>query len=227
MLLLSVDLGCSDEILTVTALLSVENPFFRPKDKQAQADMKKAKFHQAEGDHLTLLTVYKGWEAAKFSNPWCFENFVQARSMKRAQDVRKQLVTIMDRYKLDIVSAGKNYKKICKAITAGFFTNAAKKDPQEGYRTLVDQNPVYIHPSSAIFNKNPEWVIYHELVLTTKEYMRNIMVIEAKWLTELAPAFYKPADPNKMTKQKRMEKIEPLYDRFNPKDSWRLSRRKG
>jgi ATP-dependent RNA helicase DHX8/PRP22 len=227
MLLLSVDLGCSDEILTITALLSVENPFFRPKDKQAQSDMRKAKFHQAEGDHLTLLTVYKGWEAAKFSNPWCFENFLQARSMKRAQDVRKQLVTIMDRYKLDIISAGKNYKKICKAITAGFFTNAAKKDPQEGYRTLVDQNPVYIHPSSALFNKNPEWVIYHELILTTKEYMRNIMVIEAKWLTELAPAFYKTADPNKMTKVKRMQKIEPLHDRFNPKDSWRLSRRKG
>eukprot|EP00550_Attheya_septentrionalis_P002543 CAMPEP_0198285030 /NCGR_PEP_ID=MMETSP1449-20131203/4355_1 /TAXON_ID=420275 /ORGANISM="Attheya septentrionalis, Strain CCMP2084" /LENGTH=1204 /DNA_ID=CAMNT_0043982267 /DNA_START=100 /DNA_END=3714 /DNA_ORIENTATION=- len=227
MLLLSVDLGCSDEILTITALLSVDNPFYRPKDKQAQADMKKAKFHQAEGDHLTLLAVYKGWEAAKFSNPWCFENFVQARSMKRAQDVRKQLVTIMDRYKLDIVSAGKNYKTICKAIAAGFFTHAAKKDPQEGYRTLVDQNPVYIHPSSAVFNKNPEWVIYHELILTTKEYMRNILVIDAKWLIELAPAFYKTADPNKMTKAKRMQKIEPLFDRFNPKDSWRLSKRKG
>jgi len=227
MLLFSVDLGCSDEILTITALLSVENPFFRPKDRQGQADMRKAKFHQAEGDHLTLLAVYKGWETAKFSNPWCFENFVQARSMRRSQDVRKQLVTIMDRYKLDILSAGSNYKTICKAITAGFFTNAAKKDPQEGYRTLVDQNPVYIHPSSALFNKNPEWVIYHELVLTTKEYMRNIMVIDAKWLTELAPAFYKVADPNKMTKQKRMEKIEPLFDRFNPKDSWRLSKRKG
>ena len=197
------------------------------KEYKGQADMKKAKFHQAEGDHLTLLAVYKGWEASKFSNPWCFENFIQARSMKRAQDVRKQLVTIMDRYKLDILSSGKNYKKICMAITAGFFTNAAKKHPQEGYLTLVDQNPVYIHPSSAVFNKNPEWVIYHELVLTTKEYMRNIMVIDAKWLIELAPSFYKKADPNRMTKAKRMEKIEPLFDRFNPKDSWRLSRRKG
>ncbi|KAL7497263.1 hypothetical protein ACHAWT_005906 [Skeletonema menzelii] len=227
MLLLSVDLGCSDEVLTITSLLSVDNPFYRPRDKQGQADMKKAKFHQAEGDHLTLLAVYKGWEASKFSNPWCFENFIQARSMKRAQDVRKQLVTIMDRYKLDILSSGKNYKKICMAITAGFFTNAAKKHPQEGYLTLVDQNPVYIHPSSSVFNKNPEWVIYHELVLTTKEYMRNIMVIDAKWLIELAPSFYKKADPNRMTKAKRMEKIEPLFDRFNPKDSWRLSRRKG
>jgi len=227
MLILSVDLGCSEEILTITAMLSVENPFYRPRDKQAQADMKKAKFHQAEGDHLTLLTVYKGWEASKFSNPWCFENFIQARSMKRAQDVRKQLVTIMDRYRLDLISAGKNYKLIQKAITAGFFTNAAKKDPQEGYRTLVDQNPVYIHPSSSLFQKNPEYVIYHELVLTTKEYMRNIMVIDAKWLVELAPAFYKQADPHKLTKAKRKEKIEPLHDRFNPKDAWRLSKRKG
>lgn len=227
MLILSVDLGCSEEILTITAMLSVENPFYRPKEKQAQADMRKAKFHQAEGDHLTLLTVYRGWEASKFNNPWCFENFIQARSMRRAQDVRKQLVTIMDRYRLLLISSGKNHKIICKAITAGFFTNAAKKDPQEGYRTLVDQNPVYIHPSSALFNKNPEYVIYHELVLTTKEYMRNIMVIDAKWLTELAPNFYKTADPHKITKQKRKEKIEPLFDRFNPKDAWRLSRRKG
>jgi hypothetical protein len=31
------------------AMLSVENPFYRPKDKAAQADMKKAKFNQAEG----------------------------------------------------------------------------------------------------------------------------------------------------------------------------------
>merc|ERR1712216_573473 len=170
---------------------------------------------------------YKQWEAAKFSNPWCFENYIQARAMRRGQDVRKQLVTILDRYKIPITSAGKNMKLIQKAIAAGFFTNAARKDPQEGYRTMGESNIVYIHPSSAIFNKNPEWVIYHELVLTTKEYMRNIMVIDAKWLIELAPSFYTKADPNKMTKAKRMEKIEPLFDRFNPKDSWRLSRRKG
>jgi len=227
MLLLSVDLNCSHEILTITAMLSVENPFYRPKEKQAQADMKKAQFHQEEGDHITLLTVYNAWERSKFSNPWCFENFIQARSMRRAQDVRKQLITIMDRYKLNIYSAKENYKVICKAITAGFFVHAAKKDPQEGFRTLVDQNPVFIHPSSSLFNKNPEMVIYHELVLTTKEYMRNILVIEPKWLIELAPKFFRAADPNKMTKAKRMEKIEPLYDRFAPKDAWRLSRRKG
>lgn len=67
-------------------------------DKQAMADQKKAKFHQAEGDHLTLLAVYNSWKNNKFSNAWCFENFVQARSLRRAQDIRKQLLGLMDRY---------------------------------------------------------------------------------------------------------------------------------
>lgn len=50
-----------------------------------QADQKKAKFFQAEGDHLTLLAVYEGWKVSKFSNLWCQENFIQSRSMRRAQ----------------------------------------------------------------------------------------------------------------------------------------------
>lgn len=98
MLIASVELGCSEEILSIVAMLSVQSVFYRPKEKQGQADSKKAKFHQPEGDHLTLLTVYNGWKAANFSNPWCYENFIQARSMRRAQDVRKQLLGIMDRY---------------------------------------------------------------------------------------------------------------------------------
>ncbi|XP_058725362.1 probable pre-mRNA-splicing factor ATP-dependent RNA helicase DEAH5 isoform X2 [Vicia villosa] len=226
MLLASVDLGCSDEILTIIAMIQTGNIFYRPREKQAQADQKRARFFQPEGDHLTLLAVYESWKNKNFSGPWCFENFVQSRSLRRAQDVRKQLLTIMDKYKLDVVSAGKNFTKIRKAITAGFFFHAARKDPQEGYRTLVGNQPVYIHPSSALFQRQPDWVIYHELVMTTKEYMREVTVIDPKWLVELAPRFFKVADPTKMSKRKRQERIEPLYDRYNEPNSWRLSKRR-
>ncbi|GMH18081.1 hypothetical protein Nepgr_019922 [Nepenthes gracilis] len=201
MLLASVDLGCSDEILTVIAMIQTGNIFYRPREKQAQADQKRAKFFQPEGDHLTLLAVYEAWKAKNFSGPWCFENFVQSRSLRRAQDVRKQLLSIMDKYKLDVVSCGKDFTKIRKAITAGFFFHAARKDPQEGYRTLVENQPVYIHPSSALFQRQPDWVIYHELVMTTKEYMREVTVIDPKWLVELAPRFFKVSDPTKMSKR--------------------------
>ena len=59
-----------------------------PQDKQAIADQRKAKFHQPEGDHLTLLAVYNAWRNNKFSNPWCYENFVQARSLRRWEGER-------------------------------------------------------------------------------------------------------------------------------------------
>ncbi|XP_062382416.1 ATP-dependent RNA helicase DHX8-like [Sardina pilchardus] len=224
MLIMSVHLGCSEEMLTIVSMLSVQNVFYRPKDKQMQADQKKAKFHQPEGDHLTLLSVYNSWKNNKFSNPWCFENFIQARSLRRAQDIRKQMLGIMDRHKLDMVSCGKATVRVQKAICSGFFRNAAKKDPQEGYRTLIDQQVVYIHPASALFNRQPEWLVYHELVLTTKEYMREITTIDPRWLVEFAPAFFKVSDPTRLSKQKKMQRLEPLYNRYEEPNAWRISR---
>ena len=118
-----------------------------------------------------------------------------------------------DRHKLDVVSCGKTTSRAQKAITSGFFRNAARKDPQEGYRTVTDNQVVYIHPSSALFNRQPEWVVYHELVLTTKEYMREVTTIDPKWLVEFAPAFFKMGNPTKLSKRKRQERLEPLYNR--------------
>jgi ATP-dependent RNA helicase DHX8/PRP22 len=224
MLIMSVHLGCSEEILTIVSMLSINNVFYRPKDKQTESDSKKAKFNQAEGDHITLLSVYNSWKANKFSNDWCFKNFIQARTLKRAQDVRKQLLGIMDRHKLDVVTCGKSTAKVQKAICSGFFRNAAKKDPQEGYRTLVDGQVVYIHPSSALFNRQPEWVVYHELVMTTKEYMREVTTIDPKWLVEFASAFFKFADPTKLSKHKKQLRLEPLYNKYEEANSWRISR---
>ena len=179
-LIFSVDMGCSDELLSIVAMLSVQTVFYRPKEKQQQADQKKAKFHDPHGDHLTLLNVYNGWKKSKFSNPWCFENFIQARNMRRAQDVRLQLVSIMERYKHQVVSCGRNTIKVRQALCSGFFRNAARKDPQEGYKTLIEGTPVYMHPSSAMFGKPAEHVIFHTLVLTTKEYMHCTTGIEPK-----------------------------------------------
>ena len=225
-LLYSVDVGCSDEMLSVVAMLSVQTVFYRPKEKQQQADQKKSKFHDPHGDHLTLLNVYNGWKQSKFSSPWCFENFIQARSMRRAQDVRQQLSNIMDRFRLRLVSCGRNTMKVRQALCSGFFRNAARKDPQEGYRTLIESTPVYLHPSSAMFGKPTEHVIFHTLVLTTKEYMHCTTGIEPKWLVEAAPTFFKVAPTDRLSKRKKAERIQPLYNRFAGEDDWRLSAQK-
>ena len=128
------------------------------------------------------------------------------------------------RYKHDILSAGRDYNRVRRAICSGFCRNAAKKDPQEGYKTLVEGTPVYIHPSSALFNRPPEWLIYNELILTTREYCHTVTAIEPKWLVEVAPQFFKVADANKISKRKKQEKIEPLYNKYEKPDEWRLSK---
>jgi ATP-dependent RNA helicase DHX8/PRP22 len=225
-LIAAVELGCSDEVLSIVAMLSIPTIFYRPKEKQTQADQKKAKFHDPHGDHLTLLNVYNGWKQNKFANPWCFENFIQARSMRRAKDVRDQLVKIMERYKHPIVSCGRNTQKVRQALCSGFFRNSARKDPSEGYKTLVEGTPVYLHPSSALFGKQAEWVIYHTLVLTSKEYMHCTSAIEPKWLVEAAPTFFKVAPSDRLSKRKKAERIQPLYNKFAGEDDWRLSAQK-
>lgn len=67
-------------------------------------------------------------------------------------------------------------------------------------------------------------VVYHELVLTTKEYMREVTAIDPKWLVEFAPKFFKFSDPTKLSKQKKQQKIEPLYNKYEEPNSWRISR---
>uniref|UniRef100_A0AC35TR15 RNA helicase n=1 Tax=Rhabditophanes sp. KR3021 TaxID=114890 RepID=A0AC35TR15_9BILA len=224
LLIMSVDLGCSDDILTIVSMISVQNVFYRPKEKQEQADQKRSKFNQPEGDHVTLLAIYKSWQHANYSSQWCFDNFIQAKTMKRAQDVRKQLLSIMERHKFKVVSCGKNYQKVQKAICSGFFRNAAKKDPQEGYRTLTDGQNVYLHPASALYQQQSEWVVYHELMMTTKEYMREITAIEPKWLVEFAPSFFRISDHTKLSANKKHQKIDPLHNKFEAADAWRISK---
>ena len=68
------------------------------------ADNARVNFFRPGGDHLTLLNVYDQWVETGYSTQWCFENFIQHRSMKRARDVREQLEGLMERVEIEISS---------------------------------------------------------------------------------------------------------------------------
>lgn len=192
MLIASEKYKCVEQILTITAMLSVNNAiFYRPKDKVVHADNARVNFFRPGGDHLTLLNVYDQWVETGYSTQWCFENFIQHRSMKRARDVREQLEGLMERVEIEISSNPNDSVPIRKAITAGYFYHTARLSKSGQYRTVKHQQTVMIHPNSSLFQEQPRWVIYHELVFTTKEFMRQIIEIENKWLLEVAPHYYK------------------------------------
>ncbi|KAM4579651.1 pre-mRNA-splicing factor ATP-dependent RNA helicase DHX16 [Odontesthes bonariensis] len=191
MILASEQYKCSEEVLTIAAMLSVNNSiFYRPKDKVVHADNARMNFVVPGGDHLVLLNVYTQWVESGFSTQWCYENFIQFRSMRRARDVRDQLEGLMDRIEVEVVSCDGDGMPIRKAVTAGYFYHTARLS-KGGYKTVKHQQTVYVHPNSSLFEEQPRWLIYHELVFTTKEFMRQVIEIESGWLLEVAPHYYK------------------------------------
>jgi ATP-dependent RNA helicase DHX8/PRP22 len=228
MLLAAVDLGCADDVITIVAMLSVQTIFYRPREKQEIADERKRRYFSPLGDHITLLEVYRQWVRQGRSPQWCQENFVVERSLKRAQDVRKQIIGILEKYKLNVDSAGSENTRIRKAICAGYFRNACRRSrEEEGYKIIRDDQQVFIHPSSVLYMKSPSYLIYHELVQTTREYLRDVCVIDPDWLPELAPKLFAKAEPGRLSKSQMGEKVRPLYSKFEDESVWRLSKRYG
>ncbi|KAH8307284.1 hypothetical protein KR044_008936 [Drosophila immigrans] len=203
MLLASEKYKCSEEMVTIAAMLSVNSAiFYRPKDKIIHADTARKNFNHMHGDHLSLLQVYNQWAETDYSTQWCYENFIQYRSMKRARDVREQLVGLMQRVEIDMVSCLPETINVRKASTAGYFYHVARLSKGGNYKTIKHNQTVMIHPNSSLFEELPRWVLYHELVFTSKEYMRQVIEIESKWLLEVAPHYYKSKELEDSTNKK-------------------------
>lgn len=118
-------------------MLSVNGAiFYRPKDKIIHADTARKNFNHPGGDHLSLLNVYNQWRDSDYSTQWCYENFIQYRSMKRARDVREQLVGLMQRVEIEMVSNVSETIDIRKAITAGYFYHIARLSKGGSYKTV-------------------------------------------------------------------------------------------
>ncbi|EEE58940.1 hypothetical protein OsJ_10612 [Oryza sativa Japonica Group] len=193
MLVISPKYNCSNEILSISAMLSVPNCFLRPREAQKAADEAKARFGHIDGDHLTLLNVYHAYKQNNEDPQWCYENFINARALKSADNVRQQLVRIMTRFNLKMCSTDFNsreyYVNIRKAMLAGYFMQVAHLERTGHYLTVKDNQVVHLHPSNCLDHK-PEWVIYNEYVLTTRNFIRTVMDIRGDWLIDVAPHYY-------------------------------------
>lgn len=202
-ILTSAELDVTSEVLSVISMLSESSSlFYRPKDKKELADKRKERFFHEAGDHLTLLNIWNQWKESGFSNLWCEDNFLQYRTLKRIKEVRSQLEKLCIRVGAQpLVSEASNsdITRVQKAILSGFFTNIARLLKMGNSYVLLKKNqPVYVHPSSRIFpvKPPPKFLLYHELVLTSKEYMRNCMVIDEKWIDQLAGHYYRKTKEN-------------------------------
>ncbi|XP_061976983.1 probable pre-mRNA-splicing factor ATP-dependent RNA helicase DEAH9 isoform X1 [Populus nigra] len=193
MILSSNQLGCSDEIITIAAILSIQSIWVSGRGVQKELDEAKLRFAAAEGDHVTFLNVYKGFLQSGKSSQWCHKNYMNYQAMKKVIEIREQLRRTALRLGIVLKSCEGDMLAVRKAVTAGFFANASRLEAfsHNGmYKTVRGSQEVYIHPSSVLFRVNPKWVVYHSLVSTDRQYMRNVMTVDPSWLTEAAPHFF-------------------------------------
>ena len=189
MLISSPEFYCSNEMLSLTALLSVPQIFVRPNNNRKRADEMKALFAHQDGDQLTMLNVYHAFKSPEAqANPkqWCHDHFLSLRALQSADNVRTQLKRIMETNEIQLMSTPfedkKYYENIRKALVAGFFMQVAKRDGTgKTYLTVKEEQNVLLHPSTVLAS-DAEWVLYNEFVLTSKNYIRTVTVVKAEWL---------------------------------------------
>ncbi|GLC42130.1 hypothetical protein PLESTM_001294900 [Pleodorina starrii] len=199
-LLAAADMGCGLEAVGVVAMVSTENVFHMPRQKEREWRAARLKFLAREGDHLTLLNVFRGYrEISKENNKartaWCSDNFINIRAMRKAEDIYEQLLRFLGPpappgLGLPLASCGDDTTPLRRALTAGLFPHAAKLQPDGSYRVLATGRQVFLHPSSVLLDRKPDVLVFNELMHTSRTYARDAVAIEARWLPELAPAVF-------------------------------------
>ncbi|KAJ0033775.1 hypothetical protein NQD34_000882 [Periophthalmus magnuspinnatus] len=210
MVIASCEFNCSNEILSITAMLSVPQCFVRPTEAKKAADESKMRFAHIDGDHLTLLNVYHAFKQNHEANQWCYDNFVNYRSLMSADNVRQQLSRNMDRFNLPRRSteftSRDYYINIRRALCTGYFMQVAHLERTGHYLTVKDNQVVQLHPSTVLDHK-PEWVLYNEFVLTTKNYIRTCTDIKPEWLVKIAPQYYEMSNFPQCEAKRQLERI--------------------
>ncbi|KAG8186976.1 hypothetical protein JTE90_005749 [Oedothorax gibbosus] len=203
MICTSIKYKCTDEILTIISLLSVDSVFYTKLSDKENFDLVRKKFEAPEGDHIMLLNVYKQFRKFKGHPEWCKENYINSRNVRKAIKIRKQLSLLCE--KLDISPCSSSCTlQIRRCLTTGLFRNTALLQGKV-YKLVENNQVVKIHPSSSLFkSKNlPSCVMFTELVQTTEVYMRNVTYVPEELLVGVCSSYFK-------TKSCRLSTMKPL-----------------
>lgn len=188
---------CVEHVIDIVAALSVENVFLNviTEEKREEAELARRELFRREGDHLTLLATVQAYAAEHADRKvWCERRFVSHRAMQNVMDIRKQLRALCAQ--LGLFNAAEVQHGEAEAVSeavannvllsllSGFAPNTARLMPDGSYRTLVGNQTVQIHPSSVLFGKKVEAIVFSEFVFTNRSYARGVSAVRLDWVVE-------------------------------------------
>ena len=182
--------NCTDELVKVASLLSVQGLFYQIKDS-VYIGKAKQKYGVIEGDHLSLLNLRREYAKNRQKSSMCKEIHINETVMKSTWNVEKNIKVYLKKFNLKGLSAlDTDGEDIRKALLAGYFLNVAQKNSDTSYRTLRYNIVVWMHPSSVLYRILPEFVVYTQLIVTDRSYMLECSEIKKEWINEVAAHFY-------------------------------------
>ena len=191
MVLFAAENGGLNELLVLSAALSIQDPRERPLDKQQKADQYHARFADPDSDFASWLKLWQYLQEqqdALSNNQFrrlCRQEFLNYLRVREWQDLNTQLTQLMQEqgYKLNPQPAG--YQVIHQAVLSGLLGQIGFKDSDADYLG-PRQTRFFVFPGSHLFKRKPKWVAAAEWVETSKLYARTLAKIEPEWIEPLA-----------------------------------------
>ena len=186
--------GCLHEVMVITSALSIQDPRERPADKQQQADAKHARFADPASDFMSYLQLWnyiKDEQKARSGSAFrrmCKTEYLHFMRIREWQDIYAQVRSVLKSMGMLNKRANEtpDSQRIHTALLAGLLSHIGMRDQQN--RDYLGARGVKfgIFPGSALFKKQPKWVVSAELVETTRLWGRVNAAIEPEWVEPLA-----------------------------------------
>ena len=222
MLLAANQLGSLREILIVAAALSIQDPRERPADKQQAADEMHRRFHDPESDFLAYIKLWNYLEEQRQAlsqnqfRKLCEREFLSYLRVREWRDVHHQLKLACSELSwrennLSAEGKGANYESIHRAILAGSLSHIAMLDEKREYIGARNRK-LRIFPGSALFKKNPKWIVAAEIVETSQVYARTVASIDPLWTLGINESLLKRrhSEPHWHAKSGRVVALETV-----------------
>ncbi|KAM9068859.1 putative pre-mRNA-splicing factor ATP-dependent RNA helicase DHX32 [Sarcophilus harrisii] len=198
-ILASCEFDCVDEMLTIAAMVTAPDCFLPLPPGAEEARQRRTDLSHPDGDHLTLLNVYKTYQEASENlvEKWCTDHFLSLPALRMAESIRDELLDIVKRIELPYsepaFGSKENTLNIKKALIAGYFMQIARDvDGSGNYLMLTHKQVAQLHPLSCYYDmkKIPEWVVFHTFSISENNCIQIISEISPELFMQLAPPYY-------------------------------------
>lgn len=197
MLLAGSEQGSLEELLTICAGLSIQDPRERPADAQQAADEAHRKLADEKSDFLSYVKLWNWYEKAndeKESNrkleAELHRRYLSVRRLREWRDVRRQLVQLTDELGWRRNTSPATFEEVHRALLTGLLGNIGSKAVESDFRAppYLGARGIkfWIWPGSMRAKKAGRWILAAEIVETSRMFARCVADIEPEWIEAAA-----------------------------------------